>query len=37
MSTLERDHGIAIVSLGVVENTNATLQVEGAFARQAGG
>ncbi len=37
MSTLERDHGIAIVSIGVVENTNATLQVEGAFARQTGG
>ena len=37
MTTLERDHGIAVVSLGVVENTDATLQVEGALARQAGG
>lgn len=37
MSTLERDHGIAVVSLGVVENTDATLQVEGALARQGAG
>ena len=37
MSALERDHGIAVVSLGVIENTDATLQVEGALARQAGG
>lgn len=37
MSALERDHGIAVVSLGVVENTDATLQVEGALSRQAGG
>lgn len=37
MSVLERDHGIAVVSLGVVENTDATLQVEGALARQTGG
>ena len=36
MSALERDHGIAVVSLGVVENTDATLQVEGALSRQAG-
>ncbi len=37
MSALERDHGIAVVSLGVVENTDATLQVEGALSRQVGG
>lgn len=36
MSALERDHGIAVVSLGVVENTDATLQVEGALARRPG-
>ena len=36
MSALERDHGIAVVSLGVVENTDATLQVEGALSRQGG-
>lgn len=35
MSALERDHAIAVVSLGVVENTDATLQVEGALSRQA--
>lgn len=35
LSALEREHGIAVVSLGVVENTDATLQVEGALARQA--
>lgn len=37
MFALEHDHGIAVVSLGVVENTDATLQVEGALARQTGG
>lgn len=36
MSALERDHGIAVVSLGVVENTDATLQVEGSLSRQGG-
>lgn len=36
MAALERDHGIAVVSLGVVENTNATLQVEGTLSRQGG-
>ena len=36
MSALERDHGITVVSLGVVENTDATLQVEGVLSRQAG-
>ena len=36
MSALERDHGIAVISLGVVENTDATLQVEGALSRQPG-
>lgn len=36
MSALERDHGITVVSLGVVENTDATLQVEGALARRSG-
>ena len=36
-SALERDNGIAVVTPGVVENTDATLQVEGALARQAGG
>lgn len=34
LSALERDHGIVVVSLGVVENTDATLQVEGALSRQ---
>lgn len=34
MSALERDHGIAVVSLGVVENTDATLQVEIALSRE---
>lgn len=37
MSALERDHGIVVVSLGVVENTDATLQVEGALSRRPGG
>jgi general secretion pathway protein M len=36
LSALERAHGIEVVSLGVIENTDATLQVEGALARQAG-
>lgn len=36
LSALERAHGIQVVSLGVVENTDATLQVDGALARQAG-
>lgn len=36
LSALESDHGIAVVSLGVVENTDATLQVEGALARAPG-
>ena len=36
MSALERDHGISVVSLGVVENTDATLQVEGVLSRQPG-
>ena len=36
MSALERDHGIRVISLGVVENTDATLQVEGSLSRQAG-
>ena len=36
MSALEREHGISVVSLGVVENTDATLQVEGALSRRAG-
>lgn len=36
MSALERDHGITVVSLGVVENTDATLQVEGALSRREG-
>ncbi len=36
LSALERDHGIAVASLGVIENTDATLQVEGALSRQAG-
>lgn len=34
MSALERDYGITVVSLGVVENTDATLQVEGVLSRQ---
>lgn len=37
MSVLERDHGITVVSLGVVENTDATLQAEGALLRQTDG
>jgi len=36
LSALERAHGIEIISLGVVENTDATLQVEGSLARKAG-
>lgn len=36
LSALERAHGIEVVSLGVVENTDATLQVEGALSRRAG-
>lgn len=36
LSALERDHGITVVSLGVVENTDATLQVEGSLSRQTG-
>lgn len=35
LSALEREHGIVVVSLGVVENTDATLQVEGALSRHA--
>lgn len=34
LSALERAHGIEVVSLGVVENTDATLQVEGALSRR---
>jgi len=34
MFALERDYGITVVSLGVIENTDATLQVEGALSRQ---
>ncbi len=36
LSALERDHGLAVVSLGVVENADATLQVEGALSRLTG-
>lgn len=36
LSALEQDHGIRVISLGVVENTDATLQVEGALARDGG-
>ena len=36
LSALESDHGIEVVSLGVVENTDATLQVEGALVRRTG-
>lgn len=35
LSALERAHGIEVASLGVVENTDATLQVEGALSRRA--
>lgn len=34
LSNLQTAHGIEVVSLGVVENTDATLQVEGGLARQ---
>jgi hypothetical protein len=34
MSALERDYGITVVSLGIVENTDASLQVEGVLSRQ---
>jgi general secretion pathway protein M len=34
LSALERTHGTEIVSLGVVENTDATLQVEGSLSRR---
>lgn len=34
LSALEHDHGIEVVSLGVVENADATLQVEGALSRR---
>lgn len=34
LSALEREHGVAVVSLGVIENADATLQVEGALSRQ---
>ncbi len=37
LSALESDHGITVVSLGVIENTDATLQVEGSLARRTGG
>lgn len=33
LSVLENDHAIAVVSLGVVENPDATLQVEGVLSR----
>lgn len=36
LSVLERAHGIEVVSLGVIENTDATLQVEGALSRRTG-
>ncbi len=36
LSALERAHGIEVVSLGVIENTDATLQVEGALSRRTG-
>lgn len=36
LSALERAHGIEVVSLGVVENTDATLQVEGTLSRRGG-
>lgn len=36
LSALERAHGIEVVGLGVVENTDATLQVEGELSRSAG-
>lgn len=34
LANLRTAHGIEVVSLGVVENTDATLQVEGGLARQ---
>lgn len=34
LAALQTAHGIEVVSLGVVENTDATLQVEGGLARQ---
>ncbi len=34
MFALERDYGITVVSVGVIENTDATLQVEGVLSRQ---
>lgn len=33
LAALEADHGVDVRSLGVVENTDATLQVEGGLAR----
>lgn len=36
LSALEHEHGISIISLGVIENTDATLQAEGVLSRQTG-